>query len=114
MILHAHDVCTGLDIAFDMHTRLYGTTFLNTIVPLWAQDDRGRHLRSPESRRRMRDYKSIVAGGGWERVVLLDHPKFPRYSRKSFGELARAEGRDATTSPSTSCWRISSSRTARW
>jgi N-acyl-D-amino-acid deacylase len=85
----------GLDIAFDMHTRLYGTTFLNTIVPLWAQDDLARHLGSPESRRKMRDYKSIVAGGGWERVVLLDHPKFPQYSRKSFGDLARAEGRDA-------------------
>ena len=85
----------GLDIAFDMHTRLYGTTFLNTIVPLWAQDDLARHLRSPESRRKMREYKSIVAGGGWQRVVLLDHPKFPQYSRKSFGDLARAEGRDA-------------------
>jgi N-acyl-D-aspartate/D-glutamate deacylase len=85
----------GLDIAFDMHTRLYGTTFLNTIIPLWAQDDLARHLRSAESRRRMREYKSIVAGGGWERVVLLDHPKFPQYSRKSFGELARNEGRDA-------------------
>jgi len=85
----------GLDIAFDMHTRLYGTTFLNTVVPLWAQDDLAHHLGSRESRRRMREYKSIVAGGGWERVVLLDHPKFPQYSRKSFGDLARAEGRDA-------------------
>jgi N-acyl-D-aspartate/D-glutamate deacylase len=85
----------GLDIAFDMHTRLYGTTFLNTIVPLWAQEDLRRHLSSKESRQRMRDYKSIVAGGGWERVVLLDHPKFPQYSRQSFGDLARKEGRDA-------------------
>jgi len=85
----------GLDIAFDMHTRLYGTTFLNTIIPLWAQDDPARHLRSADSRRRMREYKSIVAGGGWERVVLLDHPKFPQYSRQSFGDLARREGRDA-------------------
>jgi N-acyl-D-amino-acid deacylase len=85
----------GLDIAFDMHTRLYGTTFLNTIVPLWAQEDLRRHLSSKDSRRRMRDYKSIVAGGGWERVVLLDHPRFQQYSRKSFGDLARAEGRDA-------------------
>ena len=85
----------GLDIAFDMHTRLYGTTFLNTIVPLWAQDDLGRHLSSKESRQRMRDYKSIVAGGGWERVVLLDHAKFPQYSRQSFGDLARKEKRDA-------------------
>ena len=85
----------GLDIAFDMHTRLYGTTFLNTIVPLWAQADLRRHLSSQEGRRRMRDYKSIVAGGGWERVVLLDHPKFPQYSRQSFGDLARNERRDA-------------------
>jgi N-acyl-D-aspartate/D-glutamate deacylase len=85
----------GLDIAFDMHTRLYGTTFLNTIVPLWAQDNLARHLRSPESRRRMREYQSIVAGGGWDRVVLLDHPKYPQYSRKSFGDVAREEGRDA-------------------
>ena len=85
----------GLDIAFDMHTRLYGTTFLNTIVPLWAQDDLARHLASPDSRRRMREYTSIVAGGGWDRVVLLDHPKFPQYSRRSFGDLAREEKRDA-------------------
>jgi N-acyl-D-amino-acid deacylase len=85
----------GLDIAFDMHTRLYGTTFLNTIVPPWAQDDLRRHLSSKDSRQRMQAYKSIVAGGGWERVVLLDHAKFPQYSRKSFGELARKEGRDA-------------------
>ena len=85
----------GLDIAFDMHTRLYGTTFLDTIVPPWAQSDLARHLGSPESRRKMREFKSIVAGGGWDRVTLLDHPKFPRYSRKGFGELAREEGRDA-------------------
>jgi len=85
----------GLDIAFDMHTRLYGTTFLNTIIPLWAQDDIARHLASAESRRRMREYRSIVAGGGWDRVVLLDHPRFPQYSRRSFGELAREERRDA-------------------
>src|SRR5205085_4931855 len=85
----------GLDIAFDMHTRLYGTTFLNTVVRPGAQDDLAHHLGSRASRRRMREYKSIVAGGGWKRVVLLDHPKFPQYSRKRFGDLARAEGRDA-------------------
>ena len=84
----------GLDIAFDMHTRLYGTTFLNTIIPTWACEDPSRHLASAEGRRRMREFPSIVAGGGWDRVVLLDHPKFPRYSRRSFGELAREENRD--------------------
>jgi N-acyl-D-amino-acid deacylase len=85
----------GLEIAFDMHTRLYGTTFLNTIIPPWAHEDLARHLSSAESRRRMREFTSIVAGGGWERVVLLDHPKFPQYSRRSFGDLAREERRDA-------------------
>src|SRR5439155_4630179 len=74
----------GLDIAFDMHTRLYGTTFLNTIIPLWAQEDLRRHLSSTDSRRRRLDDKSIVASGGWERVVLLYEPKFLQYSRKSF------------------------------
>ena len=43
----------------------------------------------------MREYQSIVAGGGWDRVVMLDHPKYPQYSRKSFGDVAREEGRDA-------------------
>ena len=85
----------GLDIAFDMHTRLYGTTYLDTLLPPWAQDDPGTHLASAESRRRMRGYQSILAGGGWDRVVLLDHPRFPQYSRKSFGQLAREEKRDA-------------------
>ena len=83
----------GLDIAFDMHTRLYGTTFLDTIVPPWASESGpvalAQHLASADSRRRMRAYQSIITGGGWDRVVLLDHPKFPQYSRRSFGELAR-------------------------
>ena len=84
----------GVDLAFDMHTRLFGTTFLNTNIPLWALDDPATHLRSPASRRRMRDYPSIVASGGWDRIVLLDHPLFPQYSRRSLGEVAREEGRD--------------------
>lgn len=85
----------GLDIAFDMHTRLYGTTFLNTIIPSWAEARLAKHLASADSRRRMREYTSIVAAGGWDRVTLLDHPKFPQYSRRSLGELAREEHRDA-------------------
>jgi N-acyl-D-aspartate/D-glutamate deacylase len=88
----------GLDIAFDMHTRLFGTTYLNTILPNWALEG-GRealaaHLRSPDSRARMRDYRSIVAGGGWERVVLLDNPAFPEFSRRNLGEVGRSLGRD--------------------
>ena len=29
----------GMDVAFDMHTRLYGTTFLLTALPPWALED---------------------------------------------------------------------------
>ncbi len=89
----------GVDIAFDMHTRLYGTTYLDTIVPPWASEAGpsalARHLASPASRERMRQTRSIITGGGWDRIVLLDHPRFPAYSRRSFGELARETGRDA-------------------
>lgn len=88
----------GLDVAFDMHTRLYGTTFLNTILPPWAmeggRDALAARLRSPDVRARMRDYRSIVATGGWDRVVLLDNPAFPEFSRRSFGDIGRALGRD--------------------
>ena len=84
----------GVDLAFDMHTRLFGTTFLNTIIPVWALDDVAAHLSNVSSRKRMRDYDSIVASGGWDRIVLLDHPLFPLYARRSLGEVAREEGRD--------------------
>ncbi|MEO8544801.1 MAG: amidohydrolase family protein [Burkholderiaceae bacterium] len=84
----------GVDVAFDMHTRLFGTTFLNTILPVWALGDVAGHLRSAQSRKRMRDYDSIVASGGWDRIVLLDHPLFGQYARRSLGEVAREEGKD--------------------
>ena len=32
----------GMDVAFDMHTRLYGTTFLLTALPPWALEDHAR------------------------------------------------------------------------
>ena len=86
----------GVDVRFDMHTRLYGTTFLNTLIPPWADAEGGAAalLRSRAGRERMRGSPSIVASGGWERVVLLDHPGFPAWSRRSFGELGRELGRD--------------------
>ena len=99
----------GLDVAFDMHTRLYGTTYLNTILPNWAveegRDALMRHLRSIDSRAKMKDYRSIVATGGWDRVVLLDNAAFPEFSRRNFGEIGRRRAATRMTSPSTSCGR---------
>ena len=88
----------GMDIAFDQHTRLFGTTYLNTILPSWAYEGGlgglAAHLKSQKSRDRMKGYPSIVAHGGWDRVVLLDNTTFPEFSRRSFGDLGRALGND--------------------
>lgn len=89
----------GLDIAFDMHTRLYGTTMLSTILPAWALaggvQELRQHLASPEARARMKNFHSIISSiGDWEKVVLLDIPGQPDISRRSLGEIGRMRGRD--------------------
>lgn len=88
----------GMDVRFDMHTRLYGTTYLDTILPPDVQaegrDGVRRHLMSAESRARMKPFPSIVAAGGWDRIVLLDTPTAPELSRRSIGEVGRERGRD--------------------
>ena len=43
---------------------------------------------------RARGFTSVVAAGGWDRVVLLDTPVAPALSRRSLGEAARELGRD--------------------
>ena len=77
---------SGMDVAFDMHTRLYGTTFLLTALPPWALEDPARLreiLGSKEQRRAMRGYESILsAGGDWSRIVLLDNDVWPGYARR--------------------------------
>jgi len=89
----------GMDVAFDMHTRLYGTTFLLTALPPWALEDPSRLreiLGSAERRREMRDYVSILsAGGDWSRIVLLDNDVWPQYARRDVAEIAAERGQDA-------------------
>ncbi len=88
----------GMDIAFDMHTRLYGTTFLLTALPPWALEDPARLrelLGSKEQRRAMRDYESILsAGGDWGRIVLLDNDPWPDYARRDVAAIAAERGQD--------------------
>lgn len=89
----------GLDVAFDMHTRLFGTTMLSTLLPAWALEGGARGLpgvlASPEARTRIRQHRSIIsASGDWDRVVLLDLPRRPEFSRRSLGEIGREAGRD--------------------
>ena len=81
----------GLDIAFDMHTRLFGTTFLSTAVPpAFLRSDR---IGSPDGRREaveaMASYTSILsAGDDWSRIVLLDNDLWPEYARRDLAAIA--------------------------
>lgn len=88
----------GLDVAFDMHTRLYGTTFLLTALPPWALDDPDRLeeiLASERQRVRLRRYESILsAGNDWSRVVLLDNDVWPEYARRDLASIAADRGQD--------------------
>jgi len=90
----------GQDIRFDMHTRLYGTTMLHTMLPPWAgsggKEAARANLRSREARQKMRQYQSILSSvGDWNRVVLLDLPTFSEYSRRSLADIAKERGQDA-------------------
>jgi N-acyl-D-aspartate/D-glutamate deacylase len=90
----------GLDVAFDMHTRTFGTTYLKTLLPPSAFAGGTKALRerlaSPAERARMRPFRNLITAlGDFERVVLLDHPDFPELSRLSLAEIGRRRGTDA-------------------
>ncbi len=89
----------GLDVAFDMHTRLFGTTNLSAALPPWLVDgDRAEiaeRLADPAVRRRLEDYHSIVtalADGDWSRIVLFESLARPELSRRSIAEIGAEAG----------------------
>ena len=87
----------GDDIAFDMHTRLYGLTFLYAMLPQWllgeSSESQAHHLDMPESRERIRAHRSIITGlGDWGRVYLLDNDVWPELARADFEEIGRRRG----------------------
>jgi N-acyl-D-amino-acid deacylase len=88
----------GMDVAFDMHTRLYGTTFLLAALPPWALEDPARLeeiLADDEQRRSLKRYESILsAGGDWSRIVLLDNDVWPEYARHDIAAIAAERGQD--------------------
>lgn len=94
---------SDLDIAFDVHTRLFGFTYLYSVLPPWAMangiDGLASALKSQDARRRMRSFRSILsAGGDWERIELLDNDTYPDYSRRSIGSIAAERGQEALES----------------
>lgn len=89
----------GQDIAFDMHTRLYGTTMLSTLLPPWSLENgvQGlrRNLSDSAARARIKTFVSLIASvRDWNRVQLLDLPGRPDVSRLTLGEIGRRRGRD--------------------
>ena len=89
----------GTDTAFDMHTRLFGTTYLKTLLPPWVHDGGSaalaRRLADPAERAKMKTFRSLITAlGDWERVVLLDNPALPELSRRSIADIARQAGTD--------------------
>lgn len=89
----------GQDVAFDMHTRLFGFTYLAAALPSWAQSGGAEalraHLASPDDRRRMADFRSILsAGADWTRVVLLDNELWPDYGRRDIAAIAAERGQE--------------------
>ncbi|MGE0239498.1 MAG: amidohydrolase family protein, partial [Parvibaculaceae bacterium] len=88
-----------VDATFDMHTRAFGTTMLNTLLPPWvtqgSREERDYLLADPAARARMRDYASIIASvGDWSRVILLDMPTWPEYGRLSLAEVGERRKQD--------------------
>jgi len=89
----------GLDVAFDIHTRLFGLTNLSAALPLWAMDGGTEalvaRLRDPAARARMKRHQSLITSfelGGWDNVQLLDTPNRPDAEGRSLAELIRPGG----------------------
>ena len=87
----------GLDVAFDMHTRLFGFTYLPTVLPAWAIEGgplaTSAFLRNHEARERMKLHESILSSGGdWRRIVLLDNDVWPNQSRRDIAAIAADRG----------------------
>lgn len=85
----------GLDVGYDMHTRLFGTTTLSAALPAWAlalaPAELAAALDGPALRAELRARPSIVtrlAGAGWDKVMLLGCRARPEWTGRSLAEIA--------------------------
>lgn len=83
----------GQDVAFDMHTRAFSYTFLHAMLPSWAlQGGLGNLrdiIRDESARSRIHAHPSIVSGGGWSSVVLVESKTAGEFSNLTFDEIGR-------------------------
>ena len=91
---------SGIDAAFDIHTRLFGLTNLSAVLPPWALEGGpeaiAARLRDPAARTAMKQHPSLLTSfelGGWDKVFVLDTPHRPDAEGRSLSELT-PPGRD--------------------
>ena len=87
----------GLDVGFDMHTRLFGFTHLKNLLPLWVLEgspgDIHRRLVDPQVLEQVRAHPNLITGvGDWAKIVLVDSVAFDRCNGKSFQDIATERG----------------------
>ena len=109
----------GDEIAFDMHTRLYGLTFLYAMLPPWllneSPEEQARGLADPVVRKRIAAHKSIMTGLG----TGVASTCWTTTSGRTWGAwTSRRSDAAAAAAPSTppaTCWRIACTPTRhRW
>ncbi len=90
------DAARDQDVAFDMHTRLHGLRYLQTLLPVWAleggRDKIARRLADPEERARIKRTEGGFAVADWSTVVLLDSEAWPEFGRRSIAEISTERG----------------------
>jgi N-acyl-D-aspartate/D-glutamate deacylase len=84
----------GLDVAFDMHTRLFGFTHLKNIAPSFVLEGDADAIRArlhdPAMRARIAAHPNLIAAlGDWERVLLVVSREFAALNGVSFAEIGR-------------------------
>ena len=89
----------GIDVAFDMHTRLFGFTHLKNLLPSWVlagtSAEIAARLADQGVRARIAGHPNLIAGlGDWERVLLVHSRRFADDNGTSLAEIARRRGTD--------------------
>ena len=100
----------GIDVYFDMHTRLFGTTNLSAALPAWAVQGGKlaieRRLRDTKTRREMREHPNIIAAlarGDWARIVIFDSRSQPEVARRASPSSAPNAARTPSTLSTICC-----------
>ena len=90
----------GVNVHFDMHTRLFGLTYLHAALPPKAMaagpEALADLLASDSAREEMKQYRSLLSAGGtpWSNIVLYDNAVWPEYARRDFASIAKERGQE--------------------